>query len=105
MSHIPYTTCRHGTYYNNRRAPKHTVDLYDSFIRYGLSSDPVVATTYAKRLSEVLETLWQSKHSVSFINIPAVLDSFIPRFFSLSEIAAEYRGGRGISDHLLRWID
>ena len=27
---------------------------------------------------------------MSFINISAVLDSFIPRFFSLSEIAAEY---------------
>ena len=90
MSHIPYTICRHGTYYYNRRVPKHAVDLYGSFIRYGLSSDPVVATTYAKRLSEVLETSWQSKHSVSFINIPAVLGSFIPRFFALSEVAAEY---------------
>ena len=61
MSHIPYTICRHGTYYYNRRVPKHAVDLYGYFIRYGLSSDPVVATTYAKRLSEVLETSWQSK--------------------------------------------
>ena len=41
MSHIPYTICRHGTYYYNRRVPKHAVDLYGSFIRYGLSSDPV----------------------------------------------------------------
>ena len=81
MSHIPYTICRHGTYYYNRRVPKHAVDLYGSFIRYGLSSDPVVATTYAKRLSEVLEICWQSKHSVIFINIQAVLNSFTPRFF------------------------
>ena len=62
---------------------KHAVDLYGSFIRYGLSSDPVAATTYAIRLSEVLKTSWQSKHLVSFINIPALLDSFMPRFFSL----------------------
>ena len=90
MSHIPHTICRHGTYYYNRRVPEHAVDIYGSFIKYGLSSDPVMATTYAKRLSEVLETSCKSKHSVSFINIPAIMDSFIPRFFSLSEVAVEY---------------
>ncbi len=80
MSHIQYTLRRSGRYYYNRRVPKHAVDLYGSFIRCGLSSDPVAATTYAKRLSEVLKTVWQTKHSVSFINIPALLDSFMPRF-------------------------
>ena len=28
MSHIPYTLCRSGTYYYNRRVPKHAVKAY-----------------------------------------------------------------------------
>ena len=40
MSHIPYTIRRHGTYYYNRRVPKHAVDTYGKFIRHPLSSDP-----------------------------------------------------------------
>ena len=38
MSHIPYTLCRSGTYYYNRRGPKHAVKTYGSFIRHALSS-------------------------------------------------------------------
>ena len=90
MSHIPYTICRHGTYYYNRRVPKHAVDSYGNFIRYPLSSNPEVATISAGRLSDVLEKSWQSKHRVSVINIAAVLNSYKPRIIILSEVAAEY---------------
>ena len=31
MSHIPYTICRSGTYYYNRRVPKHAVKAYGLF--------------------------------------------------------------------------
>ena len=33
MSHIPYTICRSGTYYYNRRVPIHAVNSYGHFIR------------------------------------------------------------------------
>ena len=90
MSHIPYTICRHGTYYYNRRVPKHAVISYGKFIRHSLSSDPQVAAISAERLSAVLEKSWKSKHSVSVINISAVLDSYKPSILTLSEVAAEY---------------
>jgi integrase len=70
--------------------PKHAVDSYGNFIRYPLSSDPEVATISAERLSDVLEKSWQSKHTVSVINISAVLNSYKPRIIILSEVAAEY---------------
>ena len=90
MSHIPYTICRHGTYYYNRRVPKHAVDTYGKFIRYPLSSDPQSATISSERLSNALEPSWKTVHSVAVINISAVLDSYKPRILTLSEVAAEY---------------
>ena len=36
MSHIPYTICRSGTYYYNRRVPKHAVNSYGQFISAAL---------------------------------------------------------------------
>ena len=90
MSHIPYTICRHGTYYYNRRVPKHAVDTYGKFIRYPLSSDPQSATISSERLSNALESSWKTRHSVAVINISAVLESYKPRILTLSEVADEY---------------
>ena len=59
MSHIPYTICRSGTYYYNRRVPKHAVKAYGLFIRQALSKCPEEAETYAKRLGDVLEGSWR----------------------------------------------
>jgi hypothetical protein len=50
VSHIPYTLCRSGTYYYNRRVPKHAVKAYGPFIRQALSKCPEEAEAYAKRL-------------------------------------------------------
>jgi hypothetical protein len=55
VSHIPYTISRSGTYYYNRRVPKHAVKAYGLFIRQALSKCPEEAETYAKRLGDVLE--------------------------------------------------
>jgi hypothetical protein len=71
VSHIPYTICRSGSYYYNRRAPKHAVSAYGLFIRQSLSPDPVEAELYSRRLNEVLE-------------------SFKPRSVLFSEMAEEY---------------
>ncbi len=91
MSHIPYTICRSGTYYYNRRVPKHAVKAYGSFIRQALSRCPIEAEAYAKRLSNVLEGSWsRTTEIVQPVDIPSVLVSFKPRSFVLSEIAKEY---------------
>ena len=47
MSHIPYTICRSGTYYHNRRVPKHAVKAYGLFIRQALSKCAEKAEAYA----------------------------------------------------------
>ena len=52
MSHIQYTICRSGTYYYNRRVPKHAVGAYGQFIRQALSKDTLEAEVLAKRLSD-----------------------------------------------------
>ena len=91
MSHIPYTICRSGTYYYNRRVPKHAVKAYGLFIRQALSKCPQEAEAYAKRLGDVLEGSWsRTTERVQPVDIPSVLASFKPRSFALFEIAQEY---------------
>ena len=99
MSHIPYTICRSGTYYYNRRVPKNAVKAYGSFIRQALSRCPIQAEAYAKRLSDVLEGSWsRTTEIVQPVDIPSVLVSFKPRSFVLSEIAEEYLTLRDIDE-------
>ena len=90
MSHIPYTICRSGTYYYNRRVPKHAVNSYGQFIRQALSKDPLEAEAFSKRLSDVLEGAWSATTDASPVNISTIIKSFQPRRVALSEIAAEY---------------
>ncbi len=90
MSHIQYTICRSGTYYYNRRVPKHAILTYGQYIRYALSKDPVESEALAKRLGNVLEGAWSATTGTLPVNISAIIDSFQPRRSILSEIAAEY---------------
>ena len=90
MSHIPYTICRSGTYYYNRRVPKHAVNSYGQFIRQALSKDPLKAEALSKRLSDVLEGAWSATTDAPPVNISTIIESFQPRRVALSEIAAEY---------------
>ena len=72
MSHIKYTICRSGSYYYNRRVPKHAVQYYGQFIRYALSTDIHETKAYAERLSDVLESSWSgSFYWVSIFAIKA----------------------------------
>mgnify|MGYP003119443794 CR=1 FL=1 len=90
MSHIRYTISRIGTFYYNRRVPKHAVSAYGLFIRVALTRERHEAKAYAERLSAVLEASWRSKHPVNSINIPAVIESFKPEALLLSHMASEY---------------
>ena len=90
MSHIRYTIRRSGTYYYNRRVPTHSVAAYGTHIRQMLSSCPVEAEAYATRLSNVLEASWAAHKTTTPINIPAVVNSFKPKAYLLSEMAEEY---------------
>ena len=96
MSHIRYTISRSGTYYYNRRVPSHAVAAYGTHIRQALSSCPIEAESYATRLSNVLEASWASHKITTPINIPAVVDSFKPKSYLLSEMADEYLSLRKI---------
>ena len=98
MSHIQYTICRSGTYYYNRRVPKHAVSAYGQFIRKALSNCPKEAAAYSKRLSDVLEASWKFGNEISNpIDISAVLNSFHSRSLRLSEVAQEYLTLRDIA--------
>ena len=96
MSHIPYTICRSGTYYYNRRVPKHAVKAYGSFIRQSLSKCPEEAAEYAKRLGYVLEASWSNTKRLHAVNIVTIIESFKPRASLLSEMAGEYLSLRQI---------
>jgi len=90
VSHIPYTICRSGTYYYNRRVPIHAVISYGHLIRQALSKDPQKAEALSKRLSNVLEGAWSVTIDAPPVNISNIIKSFQPRRVALSEIAAEY---------------
>ena len=97
MSHIAYTICRSGTYYYNRRVPKHAVSAYGSFIRQSLSQCSEAAAEYAFRLNTVLESSWKSRVGVTAVDVATIIESFKPKASLLSELAEEYL--------LLRQID
>jgi integrase len=61
-----------------------------------LSSCPIEAEAYSTRLSNVLEASWASHKIITPINIPAVVDSFKPKSYLLSEMAKEYLSVRKI---------
>ena len=98
MSHIQYTISRSGTYYYNRRVPKHAVNSYGPFIRQALSKDPLEAEALAKRLSDVLEGAWSATTDSHSVNISTIIASFQPRRVALSEIAEEYLSLRAIDE-------
>ena len=90
LSHIPYTICRHGMIYYNRRVPKHAVSAYGFYIRIALSKDYDQAADYEKRLSNVLASSWSSPHVNHAVDLEKVIASFQPRSLILSEVTGEY---------------
>jgi len=96
VSHIPYTLCRSGTYYYNRRVPKHAVKAYGPFIRQALSKCPEEAEAYAKRLGDVLEGSWSNTTDIIPIDVIAVVISFKPRPSLLSDYVSEYLSLRSV---------
>ena len=96
MSYVRYTISCSGTFYYNRRVPAHAVAAYGTHIRQALSSCPVEAEAYSSRLSNVLEASWAAQKITTPINIPAVVGSFKPKSYLLSEMADEYLSLRKI---------
>ena len=90
VSHIQYTICRSGTYYYNRRVPKHAVKSYGLYIRQTLTKDPVEAAAYAKRLGNVLEGAWSNPSTLQPVDVAGIIGSFKPRSSLLSEMSEEY---------------
>ena len=98
MSHIRYTINRSGTFYYNRSVPSYAVEAYGTHIRQALSSCPIEAEAYSTRLSNVLEASWATHKTTTPINIPAVVGSFKPKSYLLSEMAEEYLSLRKIDN-------
>jgi len=96
VSHIPYTICRSGTYYYNRRVPKHAVKSYGLYIRQTLTKDPVEAAAYAKRLGNLLEGSWSNTSRIQPVDLSGIIESFQPRSSLLSEMSEEYLALRQI---------
>ena len=102
MSHIPYTICRSGTHYYNRRVPSHAVEAYGSFIRQALSRCPDEAALFAERLSYVLEASWSNTTKIQPVDVATIIESFKPKPVLLSEMAEEYLALREIDQVPLR---
>jgi hypothetical protein len=102
VSHIPYTICRSGSYYYNRRVPKHAVSAYGSFIRQSLSQDPVEAELYSRRINEVLESSWSASEVIHPVDVASVIESFKPKSSLLSEMTDEYLSLRSIDQTPVR---
>ena len=98
MSHIQYTISRSGTYYYNRRVPKHAVEAHGLFIRVALSQCPNQAQSYADRLTAVLKGAWRDKQVVQPLDLALIVEGFKPQSYLLSQIADEYLSLRDINE-------
>jgi hypothetical protein len=87
MAHFQYKIYLSGTYYYDRRVPKHEVEGYGPFIRQALSSDPQEAKADAERLGGLFEGSWSTKAAITLIDIISVVEGFKPRTSLLSEMA------------------
>ena len=79
MSHIPYTICRSGTYYYNRRVPSHAVEAYGAFIRQALSRCPDEAALFAERLSYVFEASCSKTTRIQPVEVVIIIENFKPK--------------------------
>jgi len=70
--------------------PKHAVKYYGQFIRCLLSTDIQEAKAYAERLSDVLESSWRGSSVNYKVDILAIINSFKPTSYILSDMAEEY---------------
>jgi integrase len=70
--------------------PKHAVESYGQFIRLTLSKDPLEAEAFSRRLSDILDGVWNTTKNAPPVNLSTIIESFQPRRVALSEIAAEY---------------
>ena len=66
MSHIQYTIKRSGSYFYNRRVPKHAVKTYGSFIRQALSKCPKEAEHMQNALVRSLKDLGIKRQKISY---------------------------------------
>lgn len=98
MSHIPYTIRRSGTYYYNRRVPKHAVKVYGSFIRQALTTSSKEATELSERISFLLESSWRDKSKVVRVDLDMIIQSVRPKPSSLSDVMNEYLSLREIDE-------
>ena len=79
---------RNGTFYFNRRVPKHAVEAFGCMIRVRLSDDFDEAKEIAEKLTGKLDDLWAGM--TSSVDLSAVVDACRPQPQVLSRWAQEY---------------
>ena len=79
---------RNGTFYFNRRVPKHAVEVFGCMIRVRLSDDLDEAREIAEKLTGKLDDLWAGTQTS--IDVAALVDACWPQPQVLSKWAEEY---------------
>jgi integrase len=93
---VPHLLERTGTFYYNRRVPKHAVDAYGATVRIKLSHDREEASELAKALSAKLDQAWSSGSLKRVVDVKALLEAVRPRPVLLTDWVAEYIELKGI---------
>jgi len=93
----PYLMVRNGSYYFNRRVPKHAVDAFGGFIRVRLSRNRADAEKIAENLSGRLEVLWENESLTVGVDLDALVQASKPKRESLLEWLQEYVQLRGLN--------
>ena len=99
---IPNTILKHGSYYYNRRVPKHAAEAFGTHVRICLSADTEEATLLSEGLTERLNSIWKLKENCIFVEPAELLESCRPRPCTLALLQEEYLALKRIDEGPLR---
>lgn len=99
---VPNTIQMHGSYYYNRRVPRHAVEAFGTHVRICLSSDAEEAALLSEGLTERLNGIWKLKENCIFVEPAELLESCHPRPCTLALLQEEYLALKRIDEGPLR---
>lgn len=92
----PHILHRNGSFYYNRRVPKHAVGAFGTSLRIWLSRDREEAGAISSELSKRLESLWSNPRLTSEVDLKAIVAVSRPRLENLGHWVDEYLRLKGI---------
>lgn len=93
---VPNTIQMHGSYYYNRRVPKHAVEAFGTHVRICLSSYAEEATLLSEGLTERLNGIWSGGGAIQNVDLQMLLHSVRPRTLTLTDLVEEYLSFKNI---------